>query len=162
MSCRGVRHAPTIHVSLKRFLWTHTEGDLALHLVVGPMLQVGDAELLMHLVSKARILLSESARRVHVSQPLRRTDVTGEGVAGVDGVRPPRVTNTLLRRSQRFASLAFSNVGACPIETTHFVKSPRQPLTADSGLAEGGTYILPKNDHQNDKNFRMGLVASGV
>ena len=28
----------------KRFLWTHKEVDLALHSVVGPLLQVGDAE----------------------------------------------------------------------------------------------------------------------
>ena len=31
-------------VAGKRFLWTHKEVDLALHPVVGPVLQVGDVE----------------------------------------------------------------------------------------------------------------------
>ena len=57
----------------KCFLWKHKEVDLALHPVVGLVLQVGDREkppyFLMCLGRKAWILSSESASRVHVSQP---------------------------------------------------------------------------------------------
>ena len=61
---------PSLDSCQKRFLWTHKEVDLALHPVIGVVLHVGDAEkLLMHLVLKAWILSSESASRVHVSQP---------------------------------------------------------------------------------------------
>ena len=49
---------------------THNEVDLALHPVVGLVLQVGNTEkFLTHLASKAWIVFSESASRVHVSQP---------------------------------------------------------------------------------------------
>ena len=52
---------PSIDDYQKRFLWTHKEADLALHPVVGLVLQVEDAEkFLRHLVSKAWILFSES------------------------------------------------------------------------------------------------------
>ena len=61
----------------KRFLWTYKEVDPAPHPVVDLVLQVGDAENFpRHLVSKAWIPFSESARRIHVSQPLRRMEVT--------------------------------------------------------------------------------------
>ena len=51
----------------KRFLWTHKEVDLAPHPVVGLVLQVGDTA--SSKVLKAWIYFSESASRVHVSQP---------------------------------------------------------------------------------------------
>ena len=61
---------PFLDSCKKRFLQTHNEVDLALHPVVGLVLQVGNTEkFLMHLASKAWILFSESASKVHVSQP---------------------------------------------------------------------------------------------
>ena len=55
--------------SLKRFLWTHKESDLAQHPVIGLVLQVGERRnFLRDLVSKAWILFFQSASRVHVSQ----------------------------------------------------------------------------------------------
>ena len=54
----------------KRFLLAHKKVDLVPQPVLGLVLQVGDTEkFLVHLVSNARILFSESASRVHVSQP---------------------------------------------------------------------------------------------
>ena len=54
----------------KRFLWTHKGVDLFLHSVVGFVLQVGDMEKFpLALSFEAWILFSESARRVHASQP---------------------------------------------------------------------------------------------
>ena len=49
----------------KTFLWTHKGVDLAPNPVICLVLQVGDAEKFRHLVSKAWILFSESASRVH-------------------------------------------------------------------------------------------------
>ena len=74
--CHGVRHMsePCKFLSLdsrkKRFLLTYKEADLALYPVIGLVLQVEDLlrSFLMHLVSKAWILFSESASRVYVSQ----------------------------------------------------------------------------------------------
>ena len=39
---------PSLDSCQKRFLWTHTEVDLAPHPVVGRVLQVGDTEKLPH------------------------------------------------------------------------------------------------------------------
>ena len=68
---------------LEGFLWAHQEADLAMHSVVGLVLQVGDVE--NHLVSKARILCSESASRVRVSQP-SELSCEADGVAWPDPV----------------------------------------------------------------------------
>ena len=58
----------------KKFLWIHNEADLAPHQVIGLVIQVGDTEnFCMHLVLKA--LFSETASRLHVSQPQRRMEV---------------------------------------------------------------------------------------
>ena len=40
--------ASVLHSCQKRFLWTHKDVDLALHPVVGLVLQVGDMEKLSH------------------------------------------------------------------------------------------------------------------
>ena len=55
----------------KRFLWTHKEVDLALHLVPSLVLQGGDAEKFPQalLFKSQDPFFSESASRVHVSQP---------------------------------------------------------------------------------------------
>ena len=48
---------PSLDSRQKRFLWAHKKVDLALHPVVGLVLQVGNTEkFLMHLASKAWIL----------------------------------------------------------------------------------------------------------
>ena len=63
----------------KRFLRTHKEVDFVPHPVVGLVPQDGEEmrrDFLRHFVSKAWILFSESAGRVHVSQPQRRMKVT--------------------------------------------------------------------------------------
>ena len=61
----------------KRFLWTHKKVDLALHTVVGLVLQVGDAEKFPRALGFESLdPFSESASRVHVSQPLSRMKVT--------------------------------------------------------------------------------------
>ena len=39
---------PSLDTCQKRFLWTHKEGDLALHPVVGLVVQVGGAEKFPH------------------------------------------------------------------------------------------------------------------
>ena len=59
---------PFLDSCQKRFLWTHKEVDLALHPVVGLVLQKGDTEMFPHALG-FRSLFSESASRVHVSQP---------------------------------------------------------------------------------------------
>ena len=59
---------PSLDICQKRFLWTHKEVDLALHPVVGLVLQKGDTEMFPHALG-FRSLFSESASRVHVSQP---------------------------------------------------------------------------------------------
>ena len=55
----------------KRFLWIHKEVDLAQRLVVVLVLQVGDTEKFLHALGFESLdpFFSESASRVHVSQP---------------------------------------------------------------------------------------------
>ena len=54
----------------KRFLWTNKEVDLAPHPVVGLALQVEDTEKFPQALGFESLgLFSESASRVHVSQP---------------------------------------------------------------------------------------------
>ena len=43
---------PSLDSCHRRLLWAHKEGDLATHLVVGPILQVEDAKQFSQLVSK--------------------------------------------------------------------------------------------------------------
>ena len=62
---------PSLDSCQKRFLWTHNEVDLAPHLVVGLVLQVGDMEKFLHalgLESLDLYFFPESLSRVHVSQ----------------------------------------------------------------------------------------------
>ena len=67
---------PSLDICQKRFPWAYKEVDLAPHPVVGLVLLVGDRRsFFMHLVSKAWILSSESASRVHDSHPQRRIEV---------------------------------------------------------------------------------------
>ena len=47
-----LRKFPSLDSYQKRLLWTHTEVDLALHPVVGLVLQVGDAEMFPEAVSQ--------------------------------------------------------------------------------------------------------------
>ena len=62
----------------KRFLWTNKEVDLAPHPVVGLVLQAGDEEKFPQAFDFENLapFFSESASRVHVSQPQRRMEVT--------------------------------------------------------------------------------------
>ena len=62
---------PSLDGCQKRFLLTYKEADLALHPVIGLVLQEGDTEKFpLALGSEAlNPFLSESASRVHVSQP---------------------------------------------------------------------------------------------
>ena len=63
---------PSHYSCQKRFLWTHKEVDLALHQVIGLVLQVGDTEKFSQALGfeiLQWILFSESVSRVHVSQP---------------------------------------------------------------------------------------------
>ena len=61
---------PSLDSCQKRFLWTRKEADLVPHPVVGLALQVGDSEKFPHALGfKTWIMISESASRVHVSQP---------------------------------------------------------------------------------------------
>ena len=61
---------PSFNSCQKRFLWTRKEVDLAPHPVVGLVLQVGDAEKFPQALGFEGLdLFSESASRVHVSQP---------------------------------------------------------------------------------------------
>ena len=61
----------------KRFLGTHKEVDLAPHQVIGPVLHVGDAEKFSQALGFESLdPFSESASRVHVSQPQKRKAVT--------------------------------------------------------------------------------------
>ena len=67
---------PSLDICQKRFPWAYKEVDLAPHPVVGLVLLVGERRsFFMHLVSKAWILSSESASRVHDSHPQRRIEV---------------------------------------------------------------------------------------
>ena len=61
---------PSPHSCHKSFLWIHKEVDLALHSVVGLVLQVGDAETFPHALGFESLdPFSELASRVHVSLP---------------------------------------------------------------------------------------------
>ena len=62
---------PPLNSYQKRFLWTHKEVDLAPHPVVGLVLRVEDAEKFPQALGFERLdlFLSESASRVHISQP---------------------------------------------------------------------------------------------
>ena len=79
----------------KRFLWTHTEVDLAPHPVVGLVLQVGDTEKFPRVLRFQKPGSSfQAASRVHVSQPQSRMEVTKrleelELACNADGVTPP-------------------------------------------------------------------------
>ena len=55
----------------KRFLLTHNEADLVPHPVLGLVLQVGDMGKFPHVLGYESLdpFFSESASRVHVSQP---------------------------------------------------------------------------------------------
>ena len=54
----------------KRFMWTHDEVDLAMHPVVGLVFQTGDTEKFPHALGFENLdPFSESASRIHVSQP---------------------------------------------------------------------------------------------
>ena len=68
---------PSLDSCQKRFLWTHREVDHILHPVVGLVLQVGDAEKFPQAQGFESLdPFSESAGRVHLSQPQRRMEVT--------------------------------------------------------------------------------------
>ena len=68
---------PSLDSCQKRFQWTHKEVDLAPHPIVVLVLQVGDAEKLPQALSfESPDPFSESASKVHVSQPQRRMGVT--------------------------------------------------------------------------------------
>ena len=63
----------------RRFLWANKEVDPAPHPVIGLMLQIGDTEKFPRTLvfeSLFFFFFSESAGRVHVSQPYRRMEVT--------------------------------------------------------------------------------------
>ena len=71
---------PPLDICQKRLLQTPKDVDLAPHPVVGPVLRAGDAEMfpqaLGFLKPGSFFFFSESASRVHVSQPQRRMEVT--------------------------------------------------------------------------------------
>ena len=63
---------PSLDSYQERFLWTHKEVDLAPHLVIGLVLQVGFAEKFPQAVgleSLESFFVLESVNRVHASQP---------------------------------------------------------------------------------------------
>ena len=62
---------PSLDSCQKKFLWTHKEVDLAAQPVVGLVLQVGDTENFPQALGYESLdpFFSESASRVHVSQP---------------------------------------------------------------------------------------------
>ena len=59
---------PSLDSCHKRFLWTHKKIDLALHAVVSLVLQAGEVSSGTW-IRKPGSFFSESASRVHVSQP---------------------------------------------------------------------------------------------
>ena len=71
---------PPLDHCQKTFLWTHKEVDLAPHPVAGPVLQVGDVEKFPQTLGFNSLdpFFSKSASRVHVSQPLRRLEVSSD------------------------------------------------------------------------------------
>ena len=69
---------PPLDSCRKRFLWTHKEVALDPHPVVGLLLQVGDVGTFpptLVFESLDPLFFSESASRVHVSQPQREIEV---------------------------------------------------------------------------------------
>ena len=86
---------PSLDSCQKRFLWIHKEVDLGPHPVVGLVLKVGDAEKFLQALGFESVdPFFESASRVHVSQPQRRSEVTKslaelELACEADGVAPP-------------------------------------------------------------------------
>ena len=61
---------PSLDSCQKKLLWTHKRVDLALHPVVGLVPQAGDLEKFPQALGFEGLdLFSESASRVHVSQP---------------------------------------------------------------------------------------------
>ena len=69
---------PFLDSCRKRFLWTSKEVDLAPHSVVGLVLHVGEPEMFLPALGFKSLdpFFSESASRVHDSQPWRRMEVT--------------------------------------------------------------------------------------
>ena len=69
---------PSLDSCQKSFMWTHKDVDIAPHPVVGLVLQVENAEKFPSALCFESLdpFFFESARRVHVSQPQRRMEVT--------------------------------------------------------------------------------------
>ena len=86
---------PSLDSCHKRFLWTHKGTGLAPHLVVGLVLQVGDAEKFPHALGFESLDAFFFSPRISRVSPYLRAVVEDEGdkrlgfVSEADGVAPP-------------------------------------------------------------------------